>query len=36
MGALLGSWNQLSESLLAMNMWYCGQCGKIDFYYPGT
>lgn len=35
-GLLIGSWNQLAEGLLSLSMWYCAQCGKVDFYYPGT
>lgn len=35
-GFLLGDFNQLAEGLMPLSMWYCQQCGKVDFYYPGT
>ena len=34
-GALLGEWNQLSESLQPFSIYHCSRCGRIDLYESG-
>lgn len=33
-GMLLGSWNQLSESLQPFAIYHCPRCGRVDLYEP--
>lgn len=31
----LGNFNQLSEGILALQMYRCPQCGHVEFFLPG-
>ncbi len=34
-GMLLGSWNQLSESIQPFAVYHCARCGRVDLYESG-
>jgi hypothetical protein len=35
-GMLLGGWEELMEKTQTFSLYRCTQCGKVDFYEPGS